>query len=594
MQQRLRRSAAVVLATAAVGALSWSPARAAAADPVVFAVGTTQDIDSLNVTVGALVIDYEVWNLEYATLTDKAAKDFANVPGLAESWTSSNNGLTWTYKLRPNLKWSDGQALTADDIAYSINRSRDEEWINHISTTTNLDAKATDPTTLVITTKVPDPKLPTMDIYPVPKHTYEKIDANKLADYPAQNDPASGPFMVKEVKKGEFVRMVRNPNWYGPKPAMDEVVFRIFDSDEAQFQALKTGEIDAVDAVPVKVFPTLKGSSTIEPVAGNQGGFDELSMNSGCGKLGNGNPALKDVKVRQAINYAIDRKLLVDKVLNGYGTPGVGLPTSANPAWDLQVPAAQQYTYDPAKAKALLAEAGWKDTNGNGTVDKDGKELKLRLFNRPNDTGPPMAQFISGWLKDIGIATEIKEYDDTQLTPIIGKGEFDLFIWGWVPFVDPDPQLSDFTTDQVTTDPDSPLANDANWCNKQYDDLYQQQKVELDPAKRHQIVQQMLKIFYDDAPYAVLFKYDDLNAIRKDRWTNIEAGRQPANTGPLLFTNTSPAYLTLQRASGSGGGGSSNVGVIIAVAGGATLAVVGGGLFAASRRRRRGDDDDRE
>ena len=99
-----------------------------------------QDIDSINPLVGALVIDYEIWNLQYATLTDKAADDFAVIPGLAESWEVSDDGLTVTYTLREGLKWSDGEPLTAEDVAYTINRSRDEEWINHVSTTANLDA----------------------------------------------------------------------------------------------------------------------------------------------------------------------------------------------------------------------------------------------------------------------------------------------------------------------------------------------------------------------------------------------------------------------------------------------------------------------
>jgi peptide/nickel transport system substrate-binding protein len=104
-------------------------------DTVSFVVGTTQDVDSLNLLVGVLVIDYEVWNLHYATLTDKAAEDFSVQPGLAESWEESNDGLTYTYTLREGLEWSDGTPLTAEDIAYTINRSRDEEWPNHLATT---------------------------------------------------------------------------------------------------------------------------------------------------------------------------------------------------------------------------------------------------------------------------------------------------------------------------------------------------------------------------------------------------------------------------------------------------------------------------
>ena len=151
--------------------------------------------------------------------------------------------------------------------------------------------------------------------------------------------------------------------------------------------------------------------------------------------------------------------------------------------------------------------------------------------------------------------------------------------------------LSYFTSSQVTTDPEEPLYNDANWCNDEYDALYEQQKVELDPAKRRDLVKQMLKIFYDDAPYAVLYQYDITQGIRQDRWTNFV--RQPAETGPVLFTNTSPAYVELQRVEGDGGGGGgSSTGLVIGVAA-AGVAVLGGVAFWV-RSRRRGDDDERE
>ena len=107
---------------------------------------------------------------------------------------------------------------------------------------------------------------------------------------------------------------MRNPNWYGKKPAMDEVIFRFYADANAEFQALKSGEIDAVDGVPSSRTPARKQATTIAAIAGNQGGFSELSMNSGCSSApGDGHPALKDKLVRQAINYAIDRDLLVEK-----------------------------------------------------------------------------------------------------------------------------------------------------------------------------------------------------------------------------------------------------------------------------------------
>ena len=593
MQHRNTHLGAAVIAAVALalGVVSITgPARAQ--DKQVFSVGTTQDIDSINPLVGALVIDYEIWNLQYATVTDKAAEDFSVIPGLAESWEISDDGLTVTYTFREGLKWSDGEPLTAEDAAYTINRSRDEEWINHVSTTANLEAEAVDDRTLKVTSSVPDPKLPVMDVYIVPKHIYEQYDAEAIYEYDGQDGVGSGPFTVSEVTKGEFVRMEKNPNWHGKEPVMDEVVFRIFADADAQFQSLSAGELDAVDDVPVEVFSTLAADGDLAPIAGNQGDFHELAMNSGCGTLGDGHPALKDVKVRQAINHAIDRELLVEKVLNGNGTPGVGLPVSAEPSWyDLGLTDDEKFGFDLEKAKALLDEAGWTDADGNGVREKDGQELRLRLFDIPGAVSQDNTPFVVDWLGQIGIPTEVSSYEDTQLTPIIGKGEFDLFLWGWTPFVDPDPMLSYFTSAQVTTDPEVPLYNDANWCNEEYDALYEQQKVELDPDKRREIVQQMLKIFYEDAPYVVLYQYDILQSIRQDRWTNFV--RQPAETGPVLFTNTSPAYVELQRVEGDGGGGGgSNTGLIIGVAAAGVAVIVGAGLFARSRRRQ--DDDDRE
>src|SRR3954454_4670420 len=140
-----------------------------------FSVGDPQGIDSMNPLIGVTVAAYEAWNIQYATLTDKAASDFHTIPGLAESWKGSDNDRTWTYKLRPGLKWSDGKPLTSEDVAWTVNTSRDEEGINHSATTVDLDATAPDPTTVVIKTKVPDQKLPTMDVYILPKHVWSKM-----------------------------------------------------------------------------------------------------------------------------------------------------------------------------------------------------------------------------------------------------------------------------------------------------------------------------------------------------------------------------------------------------------------------------------
>jgi peptide/nickel transport system substrate-binding protein len=558
-------------------------------EKITFTVGQLQQIDSLNVTVGALVIDYEIWNLIWPFLTDMAAKDFSPQPSMAESWSSSSDGLTWTYKMRKDMKWSDGEPLTAEDVKYTIDRANEEAWNSHVSITANLTATVVDADTLEIKTSVPDPRLPALGAYIIPKHIYEKVSAEDMPNYAAEDKIGGGPFMFDE-KQTEFTRLVRNPNWFGKKPAMDEVIFRFYADSNAQFQALTSGEIDALDGVPEQSYASIENSDTIIGIAGNQGGFSELSMNSGCSSSpGDGHPALLDIKVRQAVNYAIDRDLLVEKTLVGHGTPGTAIVPSADPSWDLKVPEGKLYTYDPDKASSLLDEAGWTDSNGDGTRDKDGVDLKLRFFDRSEGDGGQNTDFLTGWLKDVGIATEVTTMDDDALIAAIGQNEFDMFTWGWVPFVDPDAELSYFITSQATTDPEVVGYNDANWCSEEYDALYEQQHVELDIDKRHEIVQKMLEIMYEEAPYAVLYKYDDLQAFRSDRWENFV--RQPEETGPVLFTNTSPAYLQLVRKGGGGsdGGGSAALWAGLGVA---AVAIAGGGLW--FRGRRKGSADERE
>jgi peptide/nickel transport system substrate-binding protein len=573
---------------------------AAGQDTVTFTVSTTQDVDTLNVLAGFLVVDFEVWNLQYSSVTNLAADDFSIEPGLAEEWEVSDDGLTVTYTLREGLSWSDGEPLTAEDVAYTINRSRDEEWANHYATTQNLDAVAIDERTLEVTTSVPDPKLPGLNIYVLPKHIYEPLDADAAYEHDGLDGVGSGPFTVAEYRSSEFVRMERNPNWWGPEPAMDQVVIRIFDSAEAQYQALEAGEVDAIDQVPEEIFRTLEEDGDIAPIPGNQGGFVELAMNSGCLEFGDGHPALEDVNVRRAINHAIDRQELVDRVLLGYGVPGTSIYPSASPEWDFQPSDDEELGFDPERAAELLDEAGWTDEDGDGVRSKNGRDLRLRLFDRSSAASADSTEFLVEWLGDVGIPTEVSSHEDDQLTALIGQGEYDMFLWGWVPYVDPDPLLQYFTSAEVTTDPEAPGWNDASWCNEEYDALYEEQRVELDRERRMEIVEEMLRIFYLDAPYVVLYKYDDLQAVRADRWTNFS--RQPAETGPVIFNNTAPSYLTIEpvgagddaggeAADGAGGADDSgtNAGVIIAIVVGA-LAVIGAGVFFVARRRRTADE----
>ncbi len=596
MARKATRSIAATLAIAAGLMLASGVTPTADArtedEKLTFTVGVSQEIDSLNLTNGYLVVDYEVWNLQYATLTDKSDNDFSIKPGLAETWESTADGLTWTYHLREGLLWSDGEPLTAEDVAYTINRSVEEEWFNHTSITGNLTATALDATTVEIVTSAPDPRLPMMDAYILPKHVYENIDTEALTTYAAEDGVGSGPFTLTEHEPGQYWKLARNENWYGEAPAVDEVVFRYFAEADALVTSLERGEVDAIDSVPGEQVETLAANENIEIVQGNQGGFNELAMNAGDG-LGDGHAALKDAVVRQAVNWAIDREVLVADVLDGYGTPGAGLVTSASPAWDLIVPEDETYSYNPDRANDMLDGAGYADVDGDGIreMPEGTNPLKFRLNIRSDsENDKAVAEFVVPWLKAIGIEVNVKAVDSDQLTTIIGLGEYEMFTWGWVPFVDPDPELSYFTCGQITMDPDSPGYNDGNWCNAEYDALYEQQHVELDADRRMELVQEMLMVFYTEAPYAVLWKTDDIMAYRSDRWEGFV--RQPADTGPILFTNSSHSYQNIVPAGTSeptetteadtaGNGETDDEGNLLVTVGAAVLVllIIGGIIF---------------
>jgi peptide/nickel transport system substrate-binding protein len=239
---------------------------------------------------------------------------------------------------------------------------------------------------------------------------------------------------------------------------------------------------------------------------------------------------------------------------------------SANPEWIPELTADETYDFDLDRAKRILDDAGYKDTDGDGVREYQGKDIVLRYAIRSeSEYSKPYAEFITGWLKDIGIGTKFSTYDDGQLIQEAGKGDFDLYVWNWTPFVDPDPMLSYFKCDQISVDASdfSNYYNDAGFCDPKYDAEYQQQNRELDHEKRLSIVHDMLKRFYASGSYVVTATSPDLQAYRTDRFTGWV--KQPAEIGPVIFSNSSPTYWNLTPVAGSSDSGGLSTAAIVAI-----------------------------
>ena len=238
VRRRWHAWAAFTSAIAVLVALPLLPASAeespspatSAADKTVFTVGITQDVDSTNPFTGIAAASFEAYQMMYPTLTEYSAADFSTVPGLAESWEESADKTYWTYKIRPGLKWSDGEPLTARDAAYTFNRviNGDIEQTNYGGyTSTITKAVAEDDTTLVLYVKKPSPIMYQLAVYILPEHIWKDIDGKKVKSY--KNEPENGeavvgggPYVLIERRKGEYLRFAANPNYYAGKPAAEK------------------------------------------------------------------------------------------------------------------------------------------------------------------------------------------------------------------------------------------------------------------------------------------------------------------------------------------------------------------------------------
>ena len=565
---------------------------------VVFTIGDDNDIDSMNPFVGVEAPAYVMYAMNYDLLVNFSTEDYSPVPGLAESWEVSDDGLTWTFHIRQGVEWHDGEPFTAHDVAYTYNRVLDERigcCISYLKLVETVEA--VDDFTLEITTKQPTTGILSAWIYILPEHIWSEIGKEERKTFENFPDPVgTGAFQVIEWQKGQFFRLEANPDYWGGAPKVDEIVYRVFNNEDAAVQALRNGEIDFADTLQSTPFESLQGVENVETSAANAIAFDELAINSGGDATqpdSDGHPALKDLAVRRAMAHAIDKEALVDRVLRGNGKAGQTIVPSSVPFYHYEPSEDELYEFDPDLANQLLDDAGYEDTDGDGVREMPGggEPLRFRYFIRSEKNNTANAsQFITRWLEDIGIATEVDALTDAKLTDVIYEGNFDLFHWGWFPDPDPDFILSVMTCDQR---PPDGVWSDSFYCNEEYDEMYLEQKTILDLDQRAEMIKEMQRIVYVDTPYIVLWEEPTLQAYRSDRWTGFI--KQPAGDGDLLASSGPFSYISIEPVSAQAASRSAREsargippGVWIAIAAGVAL-VVGLWLF----RRNRIDEDER-
>ena len=321
--------AVLLVPVAAMGQSSTAPSDSD--EPVVFTEGVTGDLNSANPFKQIDSSESFVSNLMYDSLFRLGQKDYATEPELAtevptqENGGISADGLTWTFHLRKGLTWSDGVPLTAHDFVWTadfIMANDISAWSDGYRFTDSI--RATDDTTIVWKTTRPTlvPGLPGYSLI-LPEHVWGEMSAKEIKEFKNYPDPVvSGPFNLTQWKQGEYWTMTSRPDYWQGAPTIDEIVFRNYNSNESVVQALLKGAIDHTVIPTSDLYQAVQGRSGISTAETSAEAFWQLSFNVVDDPESTANPAVLDPEVRKAVEYAIDRQALVDRVLKGYATPG--------------------------------------------------------------------------------------------------------------------------------------------------------------------------------------------------------------------------------------------------------------------------------
>lgn len=608
MKSRPRRflgGVAAVLALLLAATVGGPAVRPAAADepPPSLKVAIITDIDTFNPFLAILASSTAILRFQYEPLVT-SGKNNEPVPGLADEWAVSEDQKTWTFHIPEDRKWSDGEPLTAEDAAWTFNAIKTNPKLQQangglVENVASVSAK--DPQTLEIVLTAPQASNPGAELPIVPKHVWEKVDA---AGYANDTDTVgSGPYVIKSYQQSQSVQLIRNENfWRGPAK-ISGLTYVYYKNNDAAVQALKTGEVDIVSSLTSAQFRSLEGQPGITTVTGAGRRYTSLAINPGAidadGKpMGDGNPALQDVQLRKAIMMAVDRQVLLDRVLQGLGKLGQTEMPTVYPQYYGFAPGTEAYPFDPAAANQLLDDAGYKKGPDGIRLDRQGKPLKLRLMGRNTDpTHQQMADFIKPWLADIGIEITVAMVTPQQVNDDSTLGNYDLYFTGWGIGPDPDFQLS---INQCSSRPNadgSGSTSENNWCDPEFDKLYKAQHTELDPAKRAELVKQAFSMIHDAAVNMVIWYADSLEAYRSDRFTGFV--RQPEGEGPITGQNAYWGLYSAEAVDAAEGNGEATGGMpreggvpgwAIGAGVAAVIVIAGGAVLLVLRKRATADD----
>lgn len=509
-------------------ALMWGASAFAQGDDSRIVYAQSVPVTTLDPAHGAFLAypaGYEVAYVLYDRLVTFDS-ELNIIPQLATNWETSEDGRTWTFQLQPGVTFHDGASFDAEAVVFNIERMVDSERnpTNRPLWDRVEGAEVVDDLTVRITTREPFPALLNTLAHGsgaiVSPAAVEQYGDDNIATNPV----GAGPFRLESFNPGQEVVLTAFEAYWGEAPQTQQLVFQYVPEASTRISALRTGQVDVIDAVPPQLAATMTGDATVQVLSKpslRPMGFAFMTQH----------PPLDDVRVRQALNHAVPKEAIAQSIFQGFAQPADS-PLAFNTSGHVSV---GTYEHDVELARELLARAGWEDSDGDGIVEKDGERLELTLYTPeglfPGDVD--IAEIIANAFNSIGVEvaivrTEAAAYwDHLRVRP--DEIQWDLAQFGF------NPSNADGTyhlDSLFTSNPPDTAAigawNIAQYNNAEVDALIAEAKGTIDPEARNALLARVQEIVWEEAPYLWLQVNEVITATRTDV--------QGVEVWPVIFT----------------------------------------------------------
>jgi peptide/nickel transport system substrate-binding protein len=474
-------------------------------------------VDSVTGNVSGLIpnitsdsASHEVGNLIYSGLVTRN-RDLNIIGEAADSWTFTPDCLNLTFKLRKDIKWHDGQPFTADDVVFTY-----QTMVNPKTPTSyREDFKAVDSVTAVdantvrITYQKPYAKaLQSWSTWMLPRHLLDKyVQEGRLRDAPQNwhGPVGTGPYRFKEMRSGEKIVLTSNPDYFEGRPYISRIIYRIIPSQATIFLELKAKGVDAANLTALQFlrqtdYPDFRKNYQKFRYPSNSYTYFGFNLKD---------QRFADKRVRQAFAHAISKQALIEGVRMGLGRDATG---PYKPGTWVYNPNVTKYAYDPAKAKQLLAAAGWTEKNAEGLLVKNGQPFTFTLLtNQGNEERKKVAEIVQAALREVGVGVEVRILEWASfLKEYVKKRRFDAIILGWGIGLDPD-QYEIWHSSKMGPDD----LNTVSFQNHEVDELLEKGRASCHQNERKKYYDRLQEILAEEQPIIFLYFPDALPAVAR-------------------------------------------------------------------------------